>query len=703
MKTICFLANEIWPGTNGGIGRLITETCQELAQKGIRPVILLENMDSGARHTFQEFAVKNIPGAKIYSVDELLAGRNDIIPLWAFHFNFYHRSYKISLALQALLLKETIDGIEFPDYLGLGYVFLKTRRLWKYPQLCAPSVWVRLHGSAELVENADDREQFTPESLQMYDMERYCLKHADFLVTPSESIAKLYFEKYSIEKNYLHAPPKFQKLGTGSTHPKSGDNLAPKRVLFYGKLQHVKGPDLFVKAGVAFLDEVDSNAEFFIIGQDCYLSRRYHSIKDELLHLIPERYKDRFIFTGRIKPEVLQDYVIKCQVAVIPSRFETFCLAAHELNWLGIPLILNDIPAFMDYFTHGVDCLKFDGTHQGLFEALKNSFAEQQQLKWNAPLIDTRQIDLYTRLLPQRSFKEQPEDKQPLVSVIVPYFNMHDYIDETLQSVFEQTYTHWEIIIVNDGSTQDAAIQKLATLKQLYKDSPRIKILHKINGGLGSARNHGIKHASGKYILPLDSDDILHSRFLAQGVQALEHNPDLIAVSCYVNFFEDGQKPESIFDYVIPYDLNPLLITRENRAGVASSLFKKEIFELVTYDETLFSYEDWDFWWTLAEKGYAAEVMPEILFHYRRRSSSMVNTIGRSNHAYLMIKIGQKHRDLLASICIKNYCQLVYQAEYEREDCSRYRYDLSMILQSKAFKIASFIGKIYHKLLSKFK
>lgn len=699
MRKVCFVANEIWPATSGGIGSLITGTSIELSQNDIVPVILLENMDEETIHVFRDYALVNIPNAEIYSVEELLAGEDDIIPLWAFHFSFYHRSYKIARALHKLAAMIQIDGIEFPDYLGLGYVFIKMRRLWKEDIVYSIPVWVRLHGTMELVDKADDREQFSLEKLHVHDMERYSLKHADFLIAPSQEVAKWYLDEYKINKKYFYNAPKFQKLTEGCIHPRQYAPQEQKCVLFYGKLQPVKGPDLFVKAAVEFLDKVDSGAQFVLIGQNYRLSRKHKTIKEELISLVPAKYRKQIIFTGRIKPEELMEYAGKCQVAVIPSRMETFCLAAHELNWMGIPLILNDIPAFQGYFTDSVDSLKFDGTYQSLYQTLAKFFTREQALQWNAEAINTSQKGLYEQAL---EFKLHPtgtygSTQAPMVSVIIPYFNMQKYINQTVDSVISQTYSNWELIIVDDGSTQVEAKAELDNLKSLYRGNKRIKIIEKENGGLGSARNHGIKYSAGDYILPLDSDDIIHPDFLELGVSALENNADLAAVSCYVNFFHDGDAPSSAIDYVIPYDLNEVMITCENRAGVATSLFRKDVFSSISYDESLFSYEDWDLWWSLAEKNYQVEVMPKILFNYRRRKESMVNTIGRSNHAYLLTKIAQKHPELLKRVCVTSYCYFAYG----NEENLYYKYQLDKILKSRAFKIASYFGKLFYRILGK--
>ena len=93
----------------------------------------------------------------------------------------------------------------------------------------------------------------------------------------------------------------------------------------------------------------------------------------------------------------------------------------------------------------------------------------------------------------------------PKISVIIPVFNTHLYLEQCLKSVSEQTFTDWEALVVNDGSTDDSA---LIINKWIERDS-RFHILSQPNSGLSAARNTGLKHANGKYIFFLDSDDFL--------------------------------------------------------------------------------------------------------------------------------------------------------------------------------------------------
>ncbi|MGL5077637.1 MAG: glycosyltransferase family 2 protein, partial [Waterburya sp.] len=108
-----------------------------------------------------------------------------------------------------------------------------------------------------------------------------------------------------------------------------------------------------------------------------------------------------------------------------------------------------------------------------------------------------------------------------LVSVIVPVYNVEDYIAQTINSVLNQTYPHFELLIIDDASP-DRSLE----ICQQFRD-PRIKIISQKNRGLAGARNTGIRHAQGDYLAFLDSDDLWLPEKLAQHIQHLESAPQV--------------------------------------------------------------------------------------------------------------------------------------------------------------------------------
>lgn len=202
--------------------------------------------------------------------------------------------------------------------------------------------------------------------------------------------------------------------------------------------------------------------------------------------------------------------------------------------------------------------------------------------------------------------------KIPLVSIVVPYFNRADTIDETIQSVFVQTYSNYELILVDDGSSDLESIKKL---EQLQKDYPSIIILKQKNQGVAVARNNGINKAQGKYIVCLDSDDIIDPTYVEKCLIILELNQDIGLTTTYRKDF--GVITDEFRG--APYE--PIELYTNNMVTTAA-MFRKKAWEVSGGYKSDIGYEDWEFWLTLAEHGFWGKLIPEFLFSYRVAMSS---------------------------------------------------------------------------------
>jgi len=200
------------------------------------------------------------------------------------------------------------------------------------------------------------------------------------------------------------------------------------------------------------------------------------------------------------------------------------------------------------------------------------------------------------------------------VSIIIPCYNQGQYIDEAVDSMLNQTFQEFEMIIVNDGSTDKFTIKKL---KQYEK--PKTTVFHTTNQGLPNARNNGIKIASGEYILPLDADDYFGATFLEKAVHVLEMKPEIGVVTCGMQCFGMNHKQH------LPKGGDVKNFLAQNNACVAS-LFRKICWEQAGgYDEKLRQgYQDWNLWLDITKRGWLVHVIPEYLFYYRRRPGSMI-------------------------------------------------------------------------------
>ena len=264
-----------------------------------------------------------------------------------------------------------------------------------------------------------------------------------------------------------------------------------------------------------------------------------------------------------------------------------------------------------------------------------------------------------------------------LISVIIPYYNDGLYIDEAVDSILAQTYKDVEILIVNDGSTEAASIQKLNAYHK-----PKTRVLHKENGHLSSARNFGFQHTSpqSRYILVLDADDKFRPTFIEQAKEILDSQSVVGAVAANAELF--GKVNQVIVKYTGGDSEN--FVYRNN--AVACALIRREVWEQVDgYDETMKEgFEDWDFWLSTLEKGWRIHVIQEPLFLYRQKEVSMLQS-SQLKRPELVKLLVNKHPSI--------FCQHVEKAIYEREKAILTLKAEIAHMHTRRYKIAQLVRK----------
>ncbi len=223
----------------------------------------------------------------------------------------------------------------------------------------------------------------------------------------------------------------------------------------------------------------------------------------------------------------------------------------------------------------------------------------------------------------------------PTISVIIPCYNLGRYLDQAVDSVLAQTRDDYEIIIVNDGSTDGATNELLADYRR-----PRTRVITTENRGLSAARNLGIAVARGRYVCALDADDALVATYFEKAAAVLDADPGIAFVSSWLETFGD----ESWVWRQEHCDLPTLLA--ECTVCTAALVRLSCLHAVGGFDEQMTQgYEDWDLWISLVERGYHGTIIPEVLFRYRRRAGSMSTVCATGEvHVALMTYLIDKHR-----------------------------------------------------------
>jgi glycosyltransferase involved in cell wall biosynthesis len=202
---------------------------------------------------------------------------------------------------------------------------------------------------------------------------------------------------------------------------------------------------------------------------------------------------------------------------------------------------------------------------------------------------------------------------------------MSAYVQDTVRSVAEQTYPNVETVVVNDGSMADED-RVLETLPEHYG----ARVVMQRNHGLGAARNFGVRNAHGRFILPLDADDLIAPDFVERCVAALEADAGLAYVGTWSRYVDEHLEPIDGADPgYTPLGNWSALTDVQNVAGSASALVRRHLFDQgFAYSHDLTSYEDWLFYRRLREAGHFGAIIPRPLLTYRIRRSSMLRATG---------------------------------------------------------------------------
>ena len=213
--------------------------------------------------------------------------------------------------------------------------------------------------------------------------------------------------------------------------------------------------------------------------------------------------------------------------------------------------------------------------------------------------------------MPESSPQSQCQSQSPLVSVLIPVFNGAKYLAATIESVLAQEGVDTEIIVVDDGST-DESVEVARAFE------PRVRIVCRPHSGLAATRNAALREARGNFIAHLDNDDLLTPGSLQVRLARLLADPQLDIVAGHQqSFFSEDMDPEVRSRLQIPENPQP-----GHLAGVA--VIRSRVFEqLGGLDESFRSFGDFDWFLRATERGFRIEVLPEVVLRRRVHGANM--------------------------------------------------------------------------------
>ncbi|MFC2175510.1 glycosyltransferase family 2 protein [Bacteroidota bacterium] len=264
----------------------------------------------------------------------------------------------------------------------------------------------------------------------------------------------------------------------------------------------------------------------------------------------------------------------------------------------------------------------------------------------------------------------------PLVSFIVPFYNSGSTILETLDSIKNQSYSNYDIWIINDGSTDTKSLEVLKTLE----NQVGTHVLHQENAGPSVARNQALSKTQAEFIVPLDSDDLIDAAILSSAIATMLENPEVGVVYGDLSFFgeKSGKQEQEIFD------LQKQLLWNQI---AATCLIRKSVFDTCGYyDEKLskLGLEDWEYWIRVYTAGFKFKKIEKIFFSYRISNASRTYTEANVHLEEIKKYVYEKHAVLLA----KQFETLFYERK--------------MILETPDYRLGNLLLRPYRFVKSIF-
>jgi glycosyltransferase involved in cell wall biosynthesis len=648
-RTYWLLTTEFPPMEGGGISTYCKFTARLLAEVGFFVSVLVSDQavkDYSSSYDGPTRVVRFNPD------------RNDLTESLGYTARL---SYAFAQMVKLLSEKEgSPDIIEAQDYLGIAYYLTQFKHLG-FPFVADTPIVVTLHSPAFVYLEYNDVSTFSFPEFWTCEMEKQSIKAADLLIAPSHFIADLIRNAIDINEVPLEIIPNPFYADSASSK-----KISRNKIVSYGKLSPQKGTFKMLEYFKSMWDAGFPHP-IHLIGSTSIV---YHPEGLTMGQCVERKYEEciskrLIILEGKISRASISLALNDAHVVIFPSTIDNLPYAIMEIMSLGKVILASIQGGQREMIIDGVSGFLFDHDEVGSFEnkllqILALTDAEMFQISLNArkavnelyspDKIATRKTDAiektmnsnrHTGLFPFLHQEKninggKSEGVSNLLSVVIPYFNMGQYIQEAIDSVLNSSWANVEIIIVNDGSTDDESQMKLAELAGRYN----INIInHKLNLGLAETRNSGAREAKGEFLAFLDADDKVHPQYFEKAIAALKAKSNVFFAGSWVQYFGNSDKVWPAFTPQPPYSLvhNPI-----NSSGLVYKRFA--FIEAGLNDPALkFGLEDYESVMNLMRHGYNGVVIPEVLFYYRVRTGSMFRKATKTKLLHANHYIAEKH------------------------------------------------------------
>lgn len=511
------------------------------------------------------------------------------------------------------------DVAYFQDWANPAFHTVRVNRFSTAP---APVCVTVLHGASHWVRLGNRQYSRIPDDLHLDFIERYAAGHSDYVVSPSRYMLEWVRRegwKFRAEPVVLRLPYLPPEEPAAAREPHGG-----KRVIFFGRLETRKGFTLFAHALLALRNDFPALAgsieEIVLLGSEDEagaaqsVQRKLAATGWKLTHVPDLDSEQAGTYLRQHAPGA---------VAVIASPYENFPYAVIETSLIpglrtissrggGVPEVLGSLD----------DPRLFDPEPRALAAKLREALAEPAAAAppYDFPSANEAWLRFHEDVLPSRRVgSARRAASKPSVCVCVPYFNKGRYFPELLQCLENQTFSGFEVVAIDDGSTQPEARQVFDTMAQRYQPKGW-KFLRQANAFVDAARNAAARHAGAEYLFFVDADERIPPHAIERMMQAAA----ISRVDCLVSaslLFTGEAEPYTTTAHYMPIGANltaaliePIIL------GGPMILIRSEVFAAVGgyREQRGAAHEDWELQARLAMRGYDTDILPEYLHHYRQ-------------------------------------------------------------------------------------
>jgi len=671
---IWLLTSELPQEAAGGIARYVDNFARLLGVAGHEVVIIAR--------TERAYDKLMAPGVRLIGIaprytrlhDSNPSGLPDDHPAYPYNILAYGPALSYHMAEEVLQLLHRLpppDLIESQEYAALPYYLLQ-RKLTERTLLEKIPILVHLHNAAFEVARRNQEPRFRFPEYWVGQMEKFCLVAADALLSPSAALAHRMEQVLERPLDIAHIPhPLTVRPENVPTTVKRG------QIVCVGRLQIQKGVLPLVK-NCSRLWDAGEDFQLILVGDDADFLPKETTVGS----FLKQRYarwieNGRLRLTGQLDHTAVLEYMRQAWAVIIPSLWENFPNTCLEAMGVGQVVLASHAGGQVEMIeTEGINGFFFDWENPGDFtkklqtvltlsEERRSQIGQQAQARIRSycdpETILPRRLRHYEAVIarhaPRRLFptiNSSPAERIPveprgeattlareneqanLLSVVVPFYNLGEYLRETLASIGAATYTPVEVVIVNDGSTEAQSVAVLEEIEQQGAGS--VRVVHTENQGLAAARNVGAEAARGEFVAFVDADDLVEAEFFARAIDVLQRYDNVAVVYPWLRYFGGATEIWPTWNAEFPYLLGHNMVAA--LAVVRRSSFLQWARNNPDFE---YNFEDYEGWVGLLEAGKLGVSLSAPLARYRVRAGSMYQSATRNQKLYLYDLLTQRH------------------------------------------------------------